>query len=151
MSIRIGWDNSERTTLRQTFEARWTWDDFETATAALFKMIGKLERPVDVILEIVAPPSLVVGESWGSARFQVRELPPQARTIVVLNEADEAGLCTSFVLLYQLYGATDRLLMLADSLDEARTTIDRHASRRQAHTRPDNERTTAVMPVLQRG
>jgi hypothetical protein len=51
MSIWIGWDNTQRTLIRQVFTADWSGDDLLLAERELHRMLATVSHRVDVILD----------------------------------------------------------------------------------------------------
>jgi len=54
MAIQIVWDNPEQTVIREVFDARWTWDDFDAAKTQIDSLIQGVPHLVGLIFDLPA-------------------------------------------------------------------------------------------------
>jgi hypothetical protein len=60
MSIKVVWDNSDRTILRYIFSEHWTREEYEAADEEAWEMLDKVRQPIGALVELpsefVIPP-----------------------------------------------------------------------------------------------
>jgi hypothetical protein len=52
MAIRVSWDTDDRTAVREEFDFDWNWDEFYTALLEVARLMGEVEGPVDLIVDL---------------------------------------------------------------------------------------------------
>ena len=52
MSVRIEWDNEERTIILWSFVGRWTWGEFDETVKAMTAMAESVDHNVDLIMDV---------------------------------------------------------------------------------------------------
>lgn len=52
MTITVGWDNAEKTTLRYNLEGRWDWNSFYAALKQADALMDTVMHEVDIIVDI---------------------------------------------------------------------------------------------------
>jgi hypothetical protein len=52
MSIKVTWDNAERTIICFDFEGRWDWDELYAASDQATEMLDSVDHMVDFIMDI---------------------------------------------------------------------------------------------------
>jgi hypothetical protein len=126
MKVSVSWDNDDKTAIRYDFEQGWTWSDFSAATVDGFALTRSVQHTVDSISYfkpgVELPPN---------ALFQFRKAmanAPKNRgvTVIVGGSLFIKTLVGAFSRIYPQLG---QRLLLADSLEQARTLL---SARRQA-------------------
>lgn len=125
MSVNVSWDNDDKTALRYDFKARWTWEEFDAATVQAFAMTGSVSHTVDSISNFETGAALPPNALFQFRRAMSKAPPNRGITVIVGGSMFIKAMVTTFSRLNKQLG--ERLL-LADSLDQARTLL---ASRRQ--------------------
>lgn len=52
MPISVRWDNEEKNRLYYEFLNKWTWDEFDTVYADVYKMLDTVSHKVDAIVDL---------------------------------------------------------------------------------------------------
>ena len=124
MPITYEWDNPEQTILLETFEGRWTLEEYHTLVDAAADMLNSVEGYVHVIADFSqsrsSPKNIMSG-----ARYAEKRLPRNQGVVVFVqpNVIFQAFIRVA----QQLNFRAARHLLLADDLDEARQMIAEHA------------------------
>jgi hypothetical protein len=83
MTVRVSWDNDDKTVIHYQFDDNWTWDDFFPAKARAQDLIDTVPHKVAVILETqhngVIPHNLLT-----NARNGLRTKHPQTALVVIV-------------------------------------------------------------------
>jgi hypothetical protein len=54
MAVRVNWHNPEKTALKLTFTAPWTWDEFEQVSRQIEAAFASVRHTVDLVVDITA-------------------------------------------------------------------------------------------------
>jgi hypothetical protein len=52
MSVRVEWDNQERTVILWSFVGRWTWGEFDETIKTMTAMAESVDHSVDLIMDV---------------------------------------------------------------------------------------------------
>jgi hypothetical protein len=124
MPVEIQWDNPEKTTLRYTVTAPWTWDEFWAAFEQGLTMIDEVEGRVDYIFgdtdlaTRTLPPRFLT--QLGSV---ARRRHPRAGTTVFISKEQSSSRTLWYRLATSVYPALSEKFMFAHSLEEARDLL----------------------------
>jgi hypothetical protein len=61
MSVKVDWDNPEKTTLRYQFEGHWTWAEFRAALNQVIATLDTAEHSIDMIADMTASKGIPPG------------------------------------------------------------------------------------------
>jgi hypothetical protein len=87
MGIEIRWDNDEKTIIRETYNGRWTWDDFYLRiTGEVPPMMKSVNHRVDVIADFRPSGPLPVGPAITNARNVIRSMPENWGCLVIVTD-----------------------------------------------------------------
>jgi hypothetical protein len=119
MSIKIVWDNDEKTVVRYIFDKQWTWPEFFTAKAEAYALIGSVKHPVGIIMD--APPEVKLPpNTLTHSRNALRNKHPNTRVIAfVLTHSFVRSMIHIFMKVAP--GSTD--LHIVSTLEEARQVV----------------------------
>jgi hypothetical protein len=120
MSVKIVWDNEEKTIVRYIFGERYTWDEFEVAKRQHVEMMKEIEGPVGVILDY--PPNMIPPiYALSVGKEQVSQRDPRNYLIVVATTSlIERALVGLFKRFYPKEGES---ILLVPTVEEARTLL----------------------------
>jgi hypothetical protein len=124
MSVRVSWDNDDKTTTRYDFEGAWTWDEFYAATGDAFALTRSVEHRVDSISYFAPGANLPPNALLHFRRAMVNAPENRGVTVIVGGSRFINTMVTVFSKLNRSLGER---LILADNLDQARRLL---ASRR---------------------
>ena len=131
MSIKVVWDNEEKTIVRYVFDARWTWDEFYVARAEAYRQIDSVQHRVGVIFDTppnIGLPSNMITHSKSAVN------KTHSNTIVVVVVAQNMYLRTMLTMVMKLSKKAGVMMRLASSLEEARMIV--HQRLREAEMLP---------------
>ncbi len=120
MNIEVSWDNDEKTIIQFAYAENWTWEDFHSATKISNQMISSVEQTVDVIADFSNSTSPPMG-ALGKFRSAMETSPENQGFVVIVGGGFfVSALVSSFS---RVYKALEEQLMMADTLEEARSKI----------------------------
>jgi hypothetical protein len=118
VGIRVYWDNSEKTILRQDYGAMWEWEEYEASFAEIHAHVGEVDHPIGIIADVGKigriPPDAIMHGSRA-----VRELPDRVSLCVVVTPSRLT------MMILQAIRAVTRYdkIRIAPSIDQARHLI----------------------------
>ena len=98
MSVQMDWDNQQKTALRLTFVAPWTWDEYEQISGEIAQAFASVPHPVDLIIDVTQAVHIPA-----EALYQLRDA--YADTTTNLGQYILAGASPEFE---RLFTAADR-------------------------------------------
>lgn len=125
MAMTVEWDNDAKTILCLCYEARWDWDDFTAAEAAMQRLLDSVDHPVDLIFDVSSgsfpPPGAM-------ARFrEVTDNPhPNVRYLVFVGPGLVVRFLQSLIrIMNALYGDSFNIppFSFTESMNEARLLL----------------------------
>jgi hypothetical protein len=125
MTMIVEWDNDEKTILCLRYEAKWDWDDFNTAERAMHAMLSTVDHRVDLVFDVRSgsfpPPGAM-------SRFRdVTDNPhPNVRHLVFVGPVLLMRFVQSLIrIMGSLYGSgfNPPAFSFAESMTEARAVL----------------------------
>jgi hypothetical protein len=120
MGIQVVWDNPEKTIIRQTFDAIWTWSDFYAAKYRVDSMMNGVGQPVGLIFEmppdVLMPPNVL---SHGKNYIDTRH--PSLYMIVI--SGTNIILESLFTIFRKIYPSTAERIEMVATIEEARAFL----------------------------
>ncbi len=139
MSIKVIWDNEEKTILRYAFEGAWKWTDFQVATKDAAALLDAVDHPVGVIIDLQSSntvpdqPLANIKHAFANPRHHNVGL-----TVVVGANAFFSALASSAQRIYRsVSGNYD--YRLVKTLDEARRILTKDTQLAQAYSNAKHE------------
>lgn len=127
MTVTVHWDNELHTMLRFDVAGQWSWLELRRQLRIGFAMTRTVDHSIYVIISLMGqtrfPPDPIANIT-SITPF----LPPNWRGLVIVNAHEESDMLSALTERYEREGVR---LMLATSLDEARTLIQ-HAVRSES-------------------
>jgi len=122
MSIKVLWDNTEKTIIRYMYEGRWTWDDFQIAYTEAKVMLDEVNHKVALIID-VRNSSLLPNGILSRAKNQTRTRHPNEDTVVIVGA--NAFVRAIYDVMRNLYADAiqKRGYYLASTVEEAHTLL----------------------------
>lgn len=127
MPIKIEWFNDEKTILLETFEGRWTVDEYRQLIDQAAELLAEVDHTVDIIADGTDNgPRLPANLLRGGLVYAVRHVPPnQGITVFVRIDA----VTETFVnIARNISPRLQKTLFTADNLDQALNLITQHQS-----------------------
>lgn len=122
MSIKVLWDDTDKTIIRYMYEGRWTWDDFQNAYVEAKVMLDEVNHKVALIID-VRNSSLLPNGILSRAKNQSRTRHPNEDTVVIVGA--NAFVRAIYDVMRNLYSDAiqKRGYYLASTLEEAHTLL----------------------------
>lgn len=125
MSISVTWDNQAKTIIRYDFAGKWNWYGYEMAVGEAFGMMESVSHPVDFIFNMQNSQPLPEGATFYLKR--TLELSPSGQSVIVIAHADKSAQAT-VSLFRRIYKKMEKRLLIAPSVDKARTVLTEPAA-----------------------
>jgi hypothetical protein len=122
MSIKVIWDNTEKTIIRFIYSRGWTLSDFYTALQESRSMLDTVNYPVDFIIDVRESSMIPDGVLSHSKPITSRKHPNQGKSVIVGANALVRAL---FQVFRRVYVTSPETLMysFAATLEEARASL----------------------------
>jgi len=121
MGITVQWDNDEQTVIRYDFTNNWNWVEFQERVKEVFAMTASVDHTVDTISNFLPGANIPKDAFFQFRRAMVNA--PKNRGITVIVGA--SLLIQTLVKVFsRIYTSLGERLILADSLEQARTALD---------------------------
>ncbi len=124
MGNTVQWDNPERTILRRTLSAPWSFDDIRTTTPEYVRMVQENNRPIGVIVHLTEP-LYIPTDALVQYQRQTRSRPRQV-IITVFVVRQTPAVATLFKMVERIANSPKHRVHLVGTLDEARAVIQQH-------------------------
>jgi len=82
MTIRVLWHNEQKTIIRHSYEANWTWQDFHNALDETLAMTTDIDQPIDLFIDLHNTQILLPG-AITHFRQLTQKLAPKVAFVVV--------------------------------------------------------------------
>lgn len=125
MSVLVDWFNSEKTIILQTFEGKWTWEEFNKACATAAELMRTVEHEVHLVSDFIPSISMPVGGAIRHAQNVTSQYPSNWGLLVVISDKKFIEmLVNSFRRIFSrgVGGKTYH----AETFDEAKTIISQY-------------------------
>jgi hypothetical protein len=134
MSASVTWDDPRKTRILVVYPQGWSWDDLKQAEVEIERLLGEIDREVDVINHITSDvPSDTVTRIPELAHSNLILTSPNIHYVVVV------GVSLYMKIAYQtfsvVYPRLAERVFLAATVEEARRMI---ASQRKERIRPES-------------
>jgi hypothetical protein len=118
MSIKVFWDNPDRSVIRYAYEGRWSLDEFNDAYLEVRKLLDTVAYPVDFIIDVRSSPLIPNGVLSRGRTVALTPHPNEGRTIIIGANSFVRSMADIFQKLYGLRG--NRIpFLFATTLEEA--------------------------------
>jgi hypothetical protein len=122
MSVRVMWDNQEKTILHYIYEGTWTWEEWYAAVGEARRMMERVEHKVYVIVDAACqevPPGAL-------ARFRHAASGETEHVRMVILVGDNPFIETLFGIVRNIARGCVAKFTLAASLEDAYQIIQQH-------------------------
>jgi hypothetical protein len=120
MTVKVSWDNEDRTTIRYDFEGYWIWKDFYAAAETAFAMTRSVDYRVDSISYFRVGATLPPNALMHFRKAMVNA--PKNRGVNVIV-GGSMFIRTMVKVFSRLNRALGERLVLADTLEDAREVL----------------------------
>jgi hypothetical protein len=86
MSIKVEWDNDEKTIIRWTFSDPWLWEDFRAAYERSHAMIASVAHTVHILADAREGSNIPAGNIMSSIRMLIRHYPSNLGIHVAVSQ-----------------------------------------------------------------
>ncbi len=120
MAIRVSWDTDDRTAVREEFDFDWNWDEFYTALLEVARLMGEVEGPVDLIVDLSLSRPLNSSAAYYTQRW-IDAWPPNVGHVAVITRQPMIAAVVSLVtrLSHRCRGNAS----VVETLEEARAVL----------------------------
>ncbi|MBC8171272.1 MAG: hypothetical protein H7X77_06355 [Anaerolineae bacterium] len=122
MGIQLKWTDETKTVILQTFEGKWTWEDFYKVNQQAFAMIHTVSHKVDIFSDFRTSGPLPVGGAITHARNALKEMPDNWGMLVIINDGVLINVMVSaFTTMFR--NSMGKKTLLARTLEEAHQLV----------------------------
>ena len=123
MSIRVIWDNDDKTILRYVYEGRWDQADFGKAYAEAKKMLDTVNYTVGVIIDVQNSHLIPDGIISRSRNLVTTPSRNEGTSVIVGANAFIRSLVDTFSKVWRHGPLEHRQIIFATTLEEARKVL----------------------------
>lgn len=122
MSIKVLWDNPEKTIIRYAYDGRWSLDEFNDAYVEARKLLDTVDHLVDFIIDVRSSPLIPNGVLSRGRNVVLAPHPNEGRTMIIGASSFVRAMADIFQKIYGVRG--NRIpFLFATTLEDAHVRL----------------------------